>query len=84
MSSWLSAMPGLLFVTLCYALLCAISPVGDCRKCKGWGFKIHVSRWSGRLKPGRACRRCDGLGHRLRTGRHLYNLVVRLHREGNR
>jgi len=77
-------MPGLLFITLCYIALCAASPVGACRKCKGWGFKVHVSRWTGRLKRGRECRRCGGYGYRFRMGRRLYNLVNRLHREGTR
>lgn len=84
MSSWLSAMPGLMFVTMCYVALCLASPVGACRKCKGWGFKIRVSRRSGRLRPGRQCRRCGGHGYRFRVGHRLYNLVARLHREGIR
>ncbi|MEU8551832.1 hypothetical protein AB0C81_33505 [Streptomyces roseoverticillatus] len=81
MSSLLDAMPGLIFLTLCYAVICAVSPFGACRKCGGWGAVIRQTR-SGRLKRGRECRRCDGQGLRLRVGRRLYNSVVELHRDG--
>ncbi|MFH8785041.1 hypothetical protein [Streptomyces roseoverticillatus] len=81
MSSLLDAMPGLIFLTLCYAVICAVSPFGACRKCGGWGAKIRQTR-SGRLKRGRECRRCEGQGLRLRVGRRLYNSVVELHRDG--
>nr|WSY53353.1 hypothetical protein OG999_26670 [Streptomyces sp. NBC_00886] len=84
MMSWFSYLPGLLLITLCYVALCAASPFGTCRKCKGWGSKVTVGRFSGRLKRGRACRRCDGYGYRLRIGRHIYNAVSRLRREGTR
>ncbi|MGW1076546.1 hypothetical protein [Streptomyces sp. NPDC002537] len=83
MTSLLNAMPGLIFIALCYACLCAASPFGACRKCKGWGFAMRQTR-TGRLKRGRDCRRCDGYGKRLRIGRRLYNATVRLHREGTR
>ncbi|RLV01337.1 hypothetical protein CTZ27_12610 [Streptomyces griseocarneus] len=79
MTSLLSAMPALVLVALSYGALCALSPIGACRKCKGWGAKIHQTR-TGRLKRGRTCRRCDGYGVRLRLGRRLYNATVRLHR----
>ncbi|MGK5731470.1 hypothetical protein [Streptomyces sp. URMC 124] len=81
MSSLFNAMPGLIFIALCYALLCAASPFGACRKCEGWGAMIRRTR-SGRLKRGRACRRCEGYGMRLRAGRRLYNSIVEIHRDG--
>ncbi|MFE5810674.1 hypothetical protein [Streptomyces sp. NPDC056491] len=37
----------------------------------------------GRLKRGKHCRRCDGHGKRIRVGRHLYNLWLRLYRDAN-
>ncbi|WP_326811196.1 hypothetical protein [Streptomyces scopuliridis] len=83
MPSLLSAMPILIVATLCYGLMCAASPYGACRKCKGWGHKIHQTR-SGRLKRGRQCRRCYGYGRRLRIGRRLYNSAARLHHDGTR
>ncbi|MEU7132947.1 hypothetical protein [Streptomyces sp. NPDC046261] len=76
-------MPGLIFVALGYACLCAISPFGTCRKCGGWGAKILKAR-NGRLRRGRDCRRCDGYGRCIRVGRRLYNAAVRLHRDGTR
>jgi hypothetical protein len=75
---------GLILITLCYAALCAASPYGACRKCQGWGAKLHVSRFSGRIKRGRTCRRCRGYGYRLRIGRRLYNTAARLRRNGTR
>ncbi|MEU2155448.1 hypothetical protein ABZ532_10605 [Streptomyces sp. NPDC019396] len=74
----------LLLLTLSYVALCAASPLGACRKCRGWGAKVRVSRFSGRLKRGRDCRRCEGYGQRVRVGRRLYNLAVRLHHDGTR
>jgi hypothetical protein len=79
--TWFDLATVLLLITLSYAALCAASPLGACRKCKGWGAKVHVSRFSGRLRRGRDCRRCDGYGRRVRVGRRLYNLASRLHRE---
>lgn len=84
MPSWFSYLSGLLLVTLCYAAVCAASPFGTCRKCKGWGAKVSVGRLSGRLKRGPVCRRCDGYGQRLRIGRHIYNAYSGLRREGTR
>lgn len=84
MPSWFHYMPGLIFVTLCYVALCAASPVGTCRKCKGWGAKIRVGRFTGQLKRGRECRRCHGYGARFRVGRRIYNSLSRLHRDGTR
>ena len=74
----------LFLITLCYAVVCAKSPYGACRKCRGWGSKIYVSRFSGRLKRGRACRRCHGRGCRLHIGRRLYNSAARTRRDGIR
>ncbi|MCT9087329.1 hypothetical protein N4G70_00420 [Streptomyces sp. ASQP_92] len=71
----------LLIVTLGYASLCASSPFGDCRKCKGFGYALKKNR-RGQLKPGKTCRRCRGERKRIRTGRHLYNLWLRIYREG--
>ncbi|WP_328674540.1 hypothetical protein OG905_21030 [Streptomyces sp. NBC_00322] len=71
----------LLFVTLGYISLCAGSPFGDCRKCRGFGFAMKIDR-KGRLKRGKPCRRCKGHGKRIRVGRHLYNVWLRLYRDG--
>ncbi|MGX8907365.1 hypothetical protein ACR820_19480 [Streptomyces netropsis] len=71
----------LLAVTLGYVSLCASSPFGSCRKCRGFGYALKIDR-RGRLKRGKHCRRCDGLGKRIRVGRHLYNLWLRLYRDG--
>ncbi|MET7791773.1 hypothetical protein ABZS93_35130 [Streptomyces sp900116325] len=73
----------LLFVTLGYVSLCAASPFGDCRKCRGWGHAIKTDR-KGRTKRGKDCRRCKTTGKRIRIGRHFYNVAARLHRDGTR
>ncbi|GHJ36035.1 hypothetical protein [Streptomyces sp. TS71-3] len=80
----LTAIPGLIFITLGYAALCAVSPFGTCRKCNGFGHQIRQSRVTGRLKPGRVCRSCHGYGRRIRIGRWLYNRVAGFHRDGTR
>ncbi|MEU9498730.1 hypothetical protein [Streptomyces sp. NPDC048196] len=72
-----------LIVTLCYVALCAVSPFGDCRKCKGFGYALKKDR-RGRLRPGKTCRRCHGDRKRIRVGRHLFNVAMRLHRDGTR
>jgi len=72
----------LLVITLGYASICATSPFGTCRKCRGFGFQLTQDR-KGRLKRGKHCRRCDGHGQRIRVGRRLFNRVRRLHREGS-
>ncbi|MDH2388167.1 hypothetical protein QCN29_05055 [Streptomyces sp. HNM0663] len=84
MPSSLDAITGLILITLCYSALCAASPFGPCRKCKGWGAKVRISRFTGQLKRGRTCRRCGGYGRRIRLGRRLYNAASRLHRAGTR
>ncbi|MFE0693924.1 hypothetical protein [Streptomyces sp. NPDC058869] len=73
----------LMFLTLSYASLCAASPFGNCRKCRGWGFAMKTDR-KGRAKRGKDCRRCKATGKRIRIGRHLYNAATRLHRNGTR
>ncbi|WP_327269021.1 hypothetical protein OG233_16105 [Streptomyces sp. NBC_01218] len=73
----------LLLLTLSYSGLCAVSPFGDCRKCRGWGFATKTDR-KGRTKRGKDCRRCKATGKRIRIGRHLYNVAARLHRDGTR
>lgn len=80
MTPVLAAIPGLLFITLCYGLLCAASPYGDCRKCGGLGFKLRHTR-SGKTKRGKTCHRCHGHGKRARIGRLAFNYVHRLYRE---
>ncbi|MFE7131923.1 hypothetical protein ACFVIM_13770 [Streptomyces sp. NPDC057638] len=84
MPDGLSYLPALAFLTLGYAALCAALPFGHCRRCRGWGAQVTVSRFNGRPKRGRTCRRCQGHGRRLRTGRRLYNLVARTRRDGTR
>ncbi|MFE5729299.1 hypothetical protein ACFQ7A_00070 [Streptomyces sp. NPDC056528] len=84
MPMWLDLATVLLLLTLSYTALCAASPLGACRKCKGWGAKVRFSRFSRRLKRGRDCRRCEGYGQRVRVGRRLYNVAVRLHHDGTR
>ncbi|NEB36868.1 hypothetical protein [Streptomyces sp. SID14515] len=73
----------LMFITLSYASLCAASPFGNCRRCRGWGFAMKTDR-KGRAKRGKDCRRCKATGKRIRIGRHLYNVAARLHRNGTR
>ncbi|MCD9144357.1 hypothetical protein [Streptomyces albireticuli] len=73
----------LLGVTLCYIAVCAVSPFGSCRKCRGFGYAMTTDR-KGRPKRGKHCRRCDGHGKRIRVGRHVYNAAARVHRDGTR
>ncbi|WP_031072346.1 hypothetical protein [Streptomyces sp. NRRL S-118] len=72
-----------LLFTLCYAALCAASPFGNCRKCKGFGYALKTDR-RGRLRPGKTCRRCHGDRKRIRIGRHWFNVAMRIHRDGTR
>ncbi|MFF4229164.1 hypothetical protein [Streptomyces sp. NPDC001820] len=83
MTPALLAIACLLTITLGYSSLCAASPFGPCRKCRGWGFQMKTDR-KGRLKRGKDCRRCQATGRRIRIGRHLYNVAARLHRDGTR
>jgi hypothetical protein len=83
MTPALLAIACLLAITFGYSGLCATSPFGPCRKCRGWGFEMKTDR-KGRLKRGKDCRRCQATGRRIRVGRHLYNVAARLHRDGTR
>lgn len=78
-----AAMAALTVITLGYALLCAASPFGDCRKCGGLGFQLKTDR-NGKPKRGKHCRRCKGTGKRIRVGRHLFNIAHRTWRAGTR
>ncbi|WP_328399635.1 hypothetical protein OHS70_22015 [Streptomyces sp. NBC_00390] len=60
-----------------YAALCALSPFGPCRKCRGTG--IRTAR-----KTVKACRRCRGQRLRLRIGRRLLNTSRDIQRVGTR
>ncbi|MFE5295408.1 hypothetical protein [Streptomyces sp. NPDC056632] len=66
-----------------YAALCAASPFGTCRKCRGVGAKLILDR-KGRPKRAKTCRRCKGHGKRLRVGRRLHNHSRAIHRAGAR
>ncbi|MCG7209885.1 hypothetical protein [Streptomyces arenae] len=71
----------LIGVTLCYIAVCASSPFGNCRKCRGMGHQLKTDR-KGRLKRGKDCRRCQATGKRIRAGRWLYNRWARIYRSG--
>ncbi|MFD6415005.1 hypothetical protein [Streptomyces sp. NPDC060194] len=83
MTPVLLAIACLFSLTLCYGSLCAVSPFGGCRKCRGFGYALKKSR-RGRLRPGKTCRRCRGNRKRIRVGRRLYNIAARTHRDGTR
>ena len=72
------ASTALLAVTLGYALLCAISPFGSCRRCHGTGRHFTPRGWR------RPCQRCQATGLRIRTGRHLYNVARHTYDAGTR
>lgn len=82
MTPILLAITCLLMVTLCYGSLCAASPFGNCRKCRGFGHTLKTSR-RGTLTRGKDCRRCHATGKRIRAGRWLYNRASRIYREGS-
>ncbi|MCA2215813.1 hypothetical protein [Jidongwangia harbinensis] len=71
--------PVLTAITFCYAVVCAVSPFGTCRRRAGLG-RIGITRGV-RSRP---CRRCDATGIRIRLGRHLYHEATRIHRDGTR
>lgn len=71
--------PSLLVITLSYAALCAASPFGTCRHCSGTG-----RLGTGRGLRSRPCRSCDATGIRIRFGRHLFNELARVYRDGAR
>ncbi|MGW0534207.1 hypothetical protein [Streptomyces sp. NPDC003032] len=79
----LAAIACLLAITLCYIAVCAGSPFGTCRKCRGFGHKVTVNR-KGQAKRGKQCRRCRGYGKRIRVGRWIFNRTQRIYREGTR
>ncbi|WP_269854266.1 hypothetical protein [Streptomyces sp. RPT161] len=83
MTPALLAITLLIGITLCYAAVCAASPFGNCRKCRGFGFATTTDR-KGRLKRGKPCRRCDATGKRIRIGRWLFNRAARIHHDGTR
>ncbi|MET8049813.1 hypothetical protein ABZU75_19675 [Streptosporangium sp. NPDC005286] len=61
----------LLAVTLCYLVLCLLSPWGTCTRCQPGG-------------KNRTCRACNGTGMRPRLGWQLFVHFRRLHRDGTR
>ena len=71
--------PALIAITVGYAAVCAASPFRNCRRCGGRG-RIGA----GRGLRSRPCRRCDATGIRLRLGRHLFNELARVRRDGTR
>ncbi|MFF0792735.1 hypothetical protein [Streptomyces spiralis] len=81
MTSALLAIALILCITLCYVGVCAASPFGDCRRCRGMGHALKTDR-KGRIKRGKDCRRCHATGKRIRTGRWLYNRWARIYRAG--
>ncbi|MDQ0812448.1 excinuclease UvrABC ATPase subunit [Streptomyces sp. B3I7] len=81
MTPILTAIACLITVTLGYGGLCAASPFGDCRRCRGMGHQLTTDR-KGRLKRGKDCRRCHATGKRIRAGRWLYNRWARIYRAG--
>jgi hypothetical protein len=76
MTPALAAIAAILLLTLGYAAMCAASPFGPCRRCKGMGFKLRTDR-KGRQHRGKDCRRCQATGRRIRIGRHLFNAYRR-------
>jgi hypothetical protein len=70
---------GVVVITLCYSVVCAASPFGTCRRCSGRG-----RLGTGRGLRSRPCRHCDATGIRIRFGRHLFNELARVHRDGTR
>ncbi|MFI6933536.1 hypothetical protein [Streptomyces sp. NPDC050287] len=81
MTPVLLAIACLIAVTLGYGGLCAASPFGNCRRCRGMGHALKTDR-KGRMKRGKDCRRCHATGKRIRTGRWLYNRWARIYRAG--
>lgn len=81
MTPVLAAIACLIAVTLGYGGLCAVSPFGNCRRCRGMGHQLTTDR-KGRLKRGKDCRRCHATGKRIRAGRWLYNRWARIYRAG--
>ncbi|NGO76773.1 hypothetical protein G6045_14015 [Streptomyces sp. YC504] len=72
----------LAFITGCYCLMCAISPFGTCRKCRGMGGLVKTTIF-GRIKASKNCPRCKGHGKRIRVGRWIYNRAARIYRDSH-
>lgn len=83
MTPTLLAIACLFAITLCYSSLCAVSPFGNCRKCRGMGHALKIDR-KGRPKRGKDCRRCKATGKRIRVGRWIYHRAARIHHDGTR
>lgn len=75
--STLVAMAVLLLWLGGYAVLCAVRPFGDCRRCKATGGIVRFG------KP-RTCPRCRGKRLRLRVGRRVHNTWRRTYDNGAR
>lgn len=73
---WL-AMAALILWLGGYAVLCAVRPFGQCRRCDGTG-EIE------RFRKTRTCPRCRGHKLRLRLGRRAHNAWRRTHAAGAR
>ncbi|WP_078854872.1 hypothetical protein [Streptomyces sp. NRRL F-5135] len=73
----LIASTALLLYAAGYAVLCAVSPFGPCRKCAGTGLRELRKR-------AKVCRRCHGQRRRLRLGRRVLNSGRRTHAAGTR
>jgi DnaJ-class molecular chaperone len=56
-----------------YLVACRIWPYTDCRKCKGGGRFRSPSG-----KAWRLCRRCKGSGTRIRTGRKIWDKLIKV------
>ncbi len=54
-----------------YAVLCAVKPKKDCRRCNGWGSRKK------RMRAARsACGKCGATGRQFRPGaRFVHNLI---------
>ncbi|MEV4466365.1 hypothetical protein AB0J51_22425 [Micromonospora echinofusca] len=62
---------------LCYLAVCAASPWGRCRRCRG--ARSHRTSIGTR----RDCTRCDGTGIRVRVGRRLLDYIRAEYRDGH-
>ncbi|MEV6694376.1 hypothetical protein AB0M35_23170 [Micromonospora sp. NPDC051196] len=64
--------------SLCYLAVCAASPWGRCRHCRG--ARYHRTTIGTR----RDCPRCDGTGIQVRLGRRLIDHIRTEYRDGHR
>ncbi|MFF3214027.1 hypothetical protein ACFYYB_25540 [Streptomyces sp. NPDC002886] len=83
MTLFLTASALILLFTLSYTATCMVSPFGNCRKCRGFGYLVKTDR-KGNAKRGKDCRRCHTTGKRIRVGRWIYNRAIRVHHAGTR